>query len=427
MFKPLLISVALTLAFANVQAATYYVSTSGNDSNNGSQTAPWRTVQKAANTIVAGDTANIAAGTYSENVTFSNSGSSGKPRSFVGTSATIAGNITFSGNYNTLSSITCSPPSVGAGYAVIIAGNYNTFNGCTVTKYGAAAADQATGIGLNGSFNSVTNCTVTNLTDIDAFHVFGHDHTISGCTVSKNTQANYSLNHTDLFQSWGLNGLTSYNIRWVNCRFLDSACQMGNSSNDGSSSLHDWTFVNCVWANISGPFFSGIPNTKFYNCLFYKCQGNPLDTPIAFYGITGYSSAGSEIVNCVFLACGSNPASASLGGIGSNGVSLSTLKIDTNYFAGTNYVAKNGAYIGTHPINGGNPKFVNETAYDFHLQTGSPLIGAGINLSSVFTQDGDGIARPASGGWDVGPYQFGSSSIGTTAPVAPKNLKVTTP
>jgi hypothetical protein len=33
---------------------TYYVSASGNDANAGSLSAPWRTIQKAANTLVAG-------------------------------------------------------------------------------------------------------------------------------------------------------------------------------------------------------------------------------------------------------------------------------------------------------------------------------------------------------------------------------------
>ncbi|MGB7768261.1 MAG: DUF1565 domain-containing protein, partial [Verrucomicrobiia bacterium] len=51
-------------------AATWYVSPGGNDSNNGSQGAPWLTVSKAASTASAGDTVNLAAGTYNENVAF---------------------------------------------------------------------------------------------------------------------------------------------------------------------------------------------------------------------------------------------------------------------------------------------------------------------------------------------------------------------
>ncbi|MDB5824862.1 MAG: uncharacterized protein JWR21_3566, partial [Herminiimonas sp.] len=59
---------------------TYYVSTSGNDANAGSQSAPWRTIQKAANTLVAGDTAVLLDGTYEEgSVNFTHSGTAAKP------------------------------------------------------------------------------------------------------------------------------------------------------------------------------------------------------------------------------------------------------------------------------------------------------------------------------------------------------------
>jgi parallel beta-helix repeat protein len=47
----------------------YYVATTGNDANPGTQSQPWRTIQRAANTLVAGDTVYVRAGTYDEAVT----------------------------------------------------------------------------------------------------------------------------------------------------------------------------------------------------------------------------------------------------------------------------------------------------------------------------------------------------------------------
>ena len=44
--------------------ATYYVSNLGNDNGAGSSAAPWVTLQKAADTVVAGDTVIVRAGTY---------------------------------------------------------------------------------------------------------------------------------------------------------------------------------------------------------------------------------------------------------------------------------------------------------------------------------------------------------------------------
>ena len=54
----------LVLPFAAAHAATYYVSPTGNDGNSGSASSPWRSLQKAANTVRAGDVVLAANGTY---------------------------------------------------------------------------------------------------------------------------------------------------------------------------------------------------------------------------------------------------------------------------------------------------------------------------------------------------------------------------
>ena len=59
--------------------STYYVAKNGSDNNPGTSSQPWLTIQKAARTVVAGDTVNIQAGTYNEKVTPSNSGNASSP------------------------------------------------------------------------------------------------------------------------------------------------------------------------------------------------------------------------------------------------------------------------------------------------------------------------------------------------------------
>ena len=54
--------------------SSFYVATTGNDSNPGTQTAPWRTVQHAADTARAGSTVNVRGGVYEELVTIKASG-----------------------------------------------------------------------------------------------------------------------------------------------------------------------------------------------------------------------------------------------------------------------------------------------------------------------------------------------------------------
>src|ERR1700729_3261923 len=59
-----LIVLAILLAGRSAQATDYYVDTTGSDSNAGTMAAPFATLQKGANTALAGDTVWIRGGTY---------------------------------------------------------------------------------------------------------------------------------------------------------------------------------------------------------------------------------------------------------------------------------------------------------------------------------------------------------------------------
>lgn len=77
----LLIALALWLLPVWSHAATYYVATTGHDANVGSEASPWKTVKKAVDTMVAGDTTYLRGGTYTETeeVRFTRSGTSSAP------------------------------------------------------------------------------------------------------------------------------------------------------------------------------------------------------------------------------------------------------------------------------------------------------------------------------------------------------------
>jgi hypothetical protein len=63
-------------------ATSYYVSTSGNDANPGTQSAPWRTLQRAADVAGPGDTVIVKPGSY-VGAKFSRSGASGSSIRFL--------------------------------------------------------------------------------------------------------------------------------------------------------------------------------------------------------------------------------------------------------------------------------------------------------------------------------------------------------
>ncbi|MCC6848704.1 MAG: right-handed parallel beta-helix repeat-containing protein [Deltaproteobacteria bacterium] len=103
---PMVLAAALTVILARgAGAATYYVSTSGSDTSTGAQNSPWRTIGKAAATMVSGDTAIIRGGTYAEKVTITKSGTASAPIRFqaaAGETPVIDGASVATGVYGSL-------------------------------------------------------------------------------------------------------------------------------------------------------------------------------------------------------------------------------------------------------------------------------------------------------------------------------------
>jgi hypothetical protein len=86
--------VALLVCFSGAFAQTsFYVSTMGDDSNPGTEAAPWRSVQHAADTVRAGSTVNVRGGIYEELVSINASGNASDGyisfRSFPGETAIL--------------------------------------------------------------------------------------------------------------------------------------------------------------------------------------------------------------------------------------------------------------------------------------------------------------------------------------------------
>jgi hypothetical protein len=75
MITKFILSTGVLLAL-NVSADTFYVSTTGTDTNSGSLASPWLTIQKAADTLAPGDTVLVRGGIYPERITVNVSGNS---------------------------------------------------------------------------------------------------------------------------------------------------------------------------------------------------------------------------------------------------------------------------------------------------------------------------------------------------------------
>jgi hypothetical protein len=151
-----LFAAVLTLApFLAAQAgSTYYVSTSGSDSNPGTTGSPWLTIQHAANSVSAGATVYVYGGVYSEAVNFPASGTASAPitfKSYPGQTAVIDG-----------SDVTCctsNPESSGnttQGLVTIVNQSYVIVSGFEIRNFTTSkAANTPAGIWITGSGTGV--------------------------------------------------------------------------------------------------------------------------------------------------------------------------------------------------------------------------------------------------------------------------------
>ncbi len=102
---------AMQLENQNAMLTTnsYYVSTTGSDTNPGTATLPFKTFSKAVPFLTAGSTLQVMAGTYTETLTLSTSGTASAPITVIGNGAIVnmqgskANGIVVSGSYVNLS------------------------------------------------------------------------------------------------------------------------------------------------------------------------------------------------------------------------------------------------------------------------------------------------------------------------------------
>src|SRR5580700_4472037 len=181
-----LVLLALTATSLAQSGSTFYVSKSGSNSNSGSYTAPWLTIQHAASSVSAGATVYVENGVYNESVTFPASGTASNYITFAsypGQTAVIDG---------TGLSVTSTQ-----GLINIVNQSYVTVSGFEIRNFTTSkAAMTPAGIWVTGSGtgvqllnNLVHNVTTTSEKTGNAFGVavYGTQTTpITGITISGN-------------------------------------------------------------------------------------------------------------------------------------------------------------------------------------------------------------------------------------------------
>lgn len=143
---------ALLALAGPLRAATFYVAPTGSDSAEGSEAHPWKTIQKAANTLAPGDTALVRGGVYSEAVT-------------VNVSGTAAAKITFSaypGEIPILDGTALTVPANAETALFLLVGrSHVVIRGFELRNYKSTSATRSpAGVFLSGacSFVEVRDC-----------------------------------------------------------------------------------------------------------------------------------------------------------------------------------------------------------------------------------------------------------------------------
>ena len=128
-------------------AESYYVATDGDDTNPGTLDAPWASVQKAAETLMPGDTAHVRGGVYAESVTVRVSGSA------EGDYVTFRN---FGSEVPVLDGATLDPPADDNGMVLIVDESYVRIEGFEIRNYSTTASEVVpVGIHVRGSAHHI--------------------------------------------------------------------------------------------------------------------------------------------------------------------------------------------------------------------------------------------------------------------------------
>ncbi len=443
----------------------YYVSPTGSNSNAGTLAAPFLTIQKAADTVAAGDTVYVRAGTYNEMVVMKTSGTASAPIIFR--------------NYGTeVPVINGSGKPVGEDDSVnalilITDKNYIKIIGFSVTNYVSSNNLVPAGIRVRGTSKGI---------EIRNTKVYGIKTTYSGSNEDRNAHAiavhgtNDSTSLDGLIidgcevysnllgqsEAVVLNGnVTNFtvtnnivhdndNIGIDFIGYEQTAATAVDQARDGICS--DNTVYNITSANnptygggvsADGIYVDGgknivIERNKIWNCDIgieaasehYSrvtsnviIRNNFIANCPGYTGITigGYAKAKSGTDPLKGTGMGSVTDIKVLNNTFYNNQTNITIQFQAN--VSSNVIRNNITYLGTSIESNestsnivisnnitADPKFVNASTRDFHLQSTSPAINAGVSDSNMGSTDMDKNARVYGSAVDVGAYEYGSGS-----------------
>src|SRR5215471_460607 len=358
--------------------ATYHVSPAGSDSNPGSEARPFRTIQKAADSVKPGDTVLVDDGVYAYS---GPNDCHGKVVVCVSRGGSRDNWVVFRSKNKWGAKIDGGDGKAGSGFVVQGGASYVRIQDFEMT--GLANVDgSAGGIDL---FDGGSNFQVIG----NLIHDVGR---LAPCQQGCRPSNEYWKNHDHGVYHDGGDHVTIrnnviYNIKqgwaiqvWPKSRahmnILNNTIAFGNQHNGKLGAI-------VMWAPSTGGM--KVSDSIIANNIFYE-----VNTAAIWMG----GESGAEPMRFANVRIGNN--------IISNGVLLFAEKnVDTS------------GLILADNLEKADPKFADPAAFDFHLRTDSPAIDAGLALPGVGA-DYDGRVRPRGGRVDIGAYEHPDSSSRTS-------------
>ena len=347
----------------------YYVSTSGSDTNPGTAASPFRSIQHAADVVKPGYTVHVAPGTYNENgLNISTSGTASQRIRFVSDTRWGA-KITVTSSYT----------------VVTIGGFYVDFDGFDVE----GASGTCLGIRADNSFERVLNnhvhhipadvgtlCNGNGGAGIDSTNYTGSDNDIIGNVVHD------------------VGSITAPNQAVHGIYVSNARCRIENNI----------SFHNAAWG--IHLYHAATNDTISNNTVFENGAGGIVLA--ANIGTNDYTIVDNNIVVHNFAS-----------GLYNDGYGIQERSGTGTHNQYHNNLVYQNARGGFSLQNGltatgtvtADPQFVNYTGTisgDYQLKSTSPAINAGTSQAAPAI-DIHGGARPYSGYFDIGCYEWGST------------------
>jgi hypothetical protein len=399
----------------------FFVSTTGADANSGSFSAPWATLGHARTVSQAGDiiyAMNGVAATgldgSSASLAIAKSGSSGLPIAIVaypGATVTIGSS---SGQQYGIRTTAATSYWVLAG--LTLRGAFSALNVNDASNWRIVGLDLSC---PNGSGSG--GCAL--FSTIHGLFMYGNRVHDSGSTTSTNLK---------LYQSVEVDtGSTGIDFGWNEiantraCRALQFFSDTGTISNVKvhDNLIHD---ARCDGINLSSldPAAGAV---KAFNNVIYRVGTGPapggVEASYACINVKGTNSAAVQLQNNTLYDCGRR-ANGDSGAFAASAAVTLTDNIVT-VTSGESYIAGNSSkswFTGDHNLFFGqgstpafsalsvnaDPKFVDATNSNFHLQSASPAIDKGSSTGN--SRDREQVARPTGAAYDIGAYEYPGSA-----------------